>query len=523
MSSSPSSATPTADGQPPSAGSRSRPVIDPRLLFLDGERREGRGEPMATLSPSTGEELTRFAAASREQVEAACAAARSSFDAGVWRDLPAAERAARLEAMATHLEGRAAELTELVIWDNGKTRPEAGIDVLAAANACRAAAHSCRDDREVTLAAERGVVRTVRREPVGVVAALTPFNAPLMFSALKAAPALAAGNSVVLKPSERAPLLPPVLCEAAAAASVPPGVLSLVQGGPDTAAALCADDRVDMLSLTGGVSSGTAVMRAAAPAIKNVLLELGGKSAHIVLADADLDAAIPAVAAGIFRNAGQRCFSGSRLLVEEAVAEEVERGVADLAEALVVGDPFEETTQVGAMIDAAAVEAAEAFVARAEAEGLRLVAGGKRPPGLAGSFYRPTVLLGASADSQAAQEEVFGPILTVIRVADAEEAVRVANATRYGLAGGVWTTDIERAEALARRIRCGYFWINTYGAMFGDVPFGGYGRSGLGREGGRWSYEAYTELKTVLLDTTGGTTTAFFEGTGPRETRNDRE
>ena len=493
---------------------RHPPELDPRLLVLGGERCLGSGEQMVTRFPVTGEVLLRFSSASSEQVDRAVAAAERTFDAGSWRSRSADDRASVLEAMAAHLESHREELTTLVMFDNGKTMPEATIDVLAAVGACRAAAEACRQDEELVLPVDRGVLRKVLREPVGVVACLTPFNAPLMFAALKVAPALAAGNSVVLKPSERAPLAPLALAEAAQASGLPAGVLNLIQGGAESAARLCEDGRVDMISLTGGVGTGSAVMRAASTTIKNVLLELGGKSAHIILADADLAAAIPAAAAGMFGNAGQRCFSGSRLIVEEAVADEVERGIATIAESLRVGDPFDDTTQVGAMIDEAAVESAEGFVERALEEGLRLVAGGERPEALAGgSFFRPTVLIGARPESRAAQVEVFGPVLTVIRVADAEEAVRAANSGRYGLAGGLWSADVGRAEQLARRIRCGYFWINTYGAVFGDVPFGGYGLSGIGREGGRWSYEAYTELKTVLIDTTGGDSMRFLEGT----------
>jgi acyl-CoA reductase-like NAD-dependent aldehyde dehydrogenase len=217
------------------------------------------------------------------------------------------------------------------------------------------------------------------------------------------------------------------------------------------------------------------------------------------------------VAGGIFKNAGQRCLSGSRLVVEQRVADEVEQRVAALADALRVGDPFDPDTQVGALIDERAVEAVSGFVARARHDGLRVAAGGRcvdelRP----GAFYRPTVLLGAGADDFAAQEEIFGPVLTVIRVRDAEQAVAVANNSRYGLTGGVWTADLQRAVGMARRIRTGYFWINTFAAIFGDLPFGGVKQSGVGREAGVAGFEAYTELKSVITDTSGGTSALRF-------------
>lgn len=491
---------------------RDVPAFPAAACFVDGVFVEGRGEGLDVLFPVTGEVLHRIRGADRTQLEAALAAARRSFDTGDWRRDSPTSRARALEAMAADLESRLPDLTARVMFDNAKTRPEAAVDVQAAVAALRSAARHAVLEETPSPPPERGVVKVVRREPVGVVAAITPFNAPLMFAAIKCAPALAAGNSVVLKPSERSPLLPVAFCEAAERAGLPKGVLNLVQGRADVAMALSADPRVDLITITGGTRAGAAVMQAAAPTIKNLLLELGGKSAHIILADADLDRAIPAVAAAIYRNAGQRCFSGSRLVVEDAVADRVAEGVARLADALVVGDPFEPNTQVGALIDGAALESVETFVTRAKADGLTVAAGGRRVEELRpGFFYRPTLLTGASADCFAAQEEVFGPVLTMIRVKDQEEAVAVANHSRYGLAGGVWTRSLDRALDVARRVRCGTFWVNTYGAIFGDVPFGGFGQSGLGREAGRHGYEAYTELKSILIDTTGGTTAPLFQ------------
>jgi len=489
---------------------RNPPRFGEDLHFIDGERVGGRGEEIEVTYPVTGEVLHRFQGADDDQLDAALAAARSAFDRGVWRDRAPAERADVLRRMAEHLASRQEELVEQILFDSAKTRPEAVIDVLAAIGSCTRNADYCLEE-ETVYPPERGVERRVRREPVGVVVGITPYNAPLMFTGLKAGPPLASGNSVVLKPSERAPIVPIAFCEAAQAAGMPAGVLNLVHGRSDAAARLCRDPRVDMITITGGTVAGRAVMQAASSTIKNLLLELGGKSGHIVLEDADLERAIPAVAAGIFRNAGQRCFSGSRLIVADAVADRVEAGVAEIAERLRIGDPWEPSTQVGPMIDRAAVEGVERFVDRAREEGLEVAAGGRRIEDLgSGSFYRPTLLTGARTGSFAAQEEVFGPVLTSIRVRDADEAIAVANDSRYGLAGGVWTASRDTALDLARRVRTGYFWINTYGAIFGDVPFGGFGESGLGREAGPEGYYAYTEQKTIMLDPSGGDSAPLF-------------
>jgi acyl-CoA reductase-like NAD-dependent aldehyde dehydrogenase len=254
-------------------------------------------------------------------------------------------------------------------------------------------------------------------------------------------------------------------------------------------------------------------MQAAAASFTRTLLELGGKSAHIVLSDADLDMAVPALAGGIFKNAGQRCLSGSRLVIDRRVADEVEARVIDLANRLVVGDPFDPATHVGAMIDDRAVADAEAFVAQAVADGARVAAGGARVDALRpGSFFRPTVLTEASRGSFAAQTELFGPVATMIRVDGVEEAIAVANDSRYGLTGAVWTRDLDAGAHVAYAVRAGYLWVNTFSAIFGDMPFGGFKASGIGREAGDAGFEAYTELKSILTDTTGGTTALRFSG-----------
>ena len=307
---------------------RDREVVTPsdRWQLLDGTLVAGDGDPLKVVYPATSEVLQEARGASVTQVDRAVHAARRAFDGSGWRDVAGSERAARLDAMADHLEARSDQLATLVVADNGKTLPEAAVDVRAAIGALRNGAAWAREDHDEHLDDHEGVRRTIVREPVGVVAALTPFNAPLMFCALKTAAALASGNTLVLKPSERAPLVPVALAEAAVAAGLPGGVLGLVQGDARVAAALVEDARVDAVSLTGGVPAGVAVARTVAGRIGRMVLELGGKSANIVLADADLEPAIAAAAAGIYRNSGQRCFSGSRLVVEESIADEVTDG-----------------------------------------------------------------------------------------------------------------------------------------------------------------------------------------------------
>jgi len=471
----------------------------------------GGGAPFEVRYPATGEALVTLREASDADCDHALAVARRTFDRGDWRLRKGWERAAVLDKAANLVLSRMDDLARRIVLDNGKTAPEARIDVLATAGNLRTFARYAAGEMTPSPSPDGSLVKMVVRDPVGVVVGLTPFNAPLPFASLKAAPALAAGNSMVFKPSERAPLLAAEFARILYEAGLPEGALSVLHGGAGVATRLCGDDRVDMITMTGGTNAGSAIMRLAAPTIKNLLLELGGKSAHIILEDADLDLAIRGAAAGIFRNSGQRCFSGSRLVVQWSVAERVERELCDLANSLVLGDPFEETTEIGAMIDDRAVDAAVDFVSRAHREGVRVGAGGTRVDDLfPGAFFRPTVLLGGTASCGPAQEELFGPVVTVIRVQDAEEAIAVANDSKYGLAGGVWSSDISKALDIARRVRSGTWWVNTYGSISGDLPFGGYGQSGLGREGGPQGYEAYTELKSIVIETNPGASAPLF-------------
>ncbi|WP_344749690.1 aldehyde dehydrogenase family protein [Streptosporangium vulgare] len=337
-------------------------------------------------------------------------------------------------------------------------------------------------------------------------AAIIPFNTTLMFAAQKAGPALAAGNAIVIKAPELSPLAAPVFARILTAAGLPDGLLQVLQGAGEVGRRLVEHPGVSMVSFTGSTSVGRQVMGSAADGVKRVLLELGGKSANIVYADANLDAALHATVGGIFRNAGQRCFSGSRLLVEDSIADAFVERVADVARSIRVGDPFAPDTQLGALISAGEAARVRAMIDTAVDQGARVLAGGGRPPGVHpdGAFVAPTVLeipSGLPRVPDIVYDEVFGPVLTVQGFGGVEQAIALANDSPFGLVGGCWTRDLDRALTTARAVRSGYFWINSYGALALDAPIGGVGLSGVGRELGRVGHEAYTELKTVIVDT----------------------
>ena len=473
--------------------------------FLNGRLVAGGGIPLPDRHPGDGTVIATVEETAPELVQEAVARAVAAQRA--WARTSPHERARVLRAAADLVEADLERLVHLVALDNGKTLAEARGDVFVAAAHLRSAAAWAPTLEGATLPADGATLRMTFREPVGVVGAIIPFNAPLMFAAQKVGPALAAGNAIVLKAPEQSPLAPPLLGEFLARAGLPDGLLQVVQGGGGVGHTLVTHPDITMVSFTGSTDVGRQVMRDAADGMKRVLLELGGKSANIVYADADLDAAVHASVGGIFRNAGQRCFSGSRLLVEESVADEVIARVVAIAEGIRVGDPFDLASRLGCVISSQQERRVHAMVTTAVEQGAKLLTGGRRPDGVPaeGAFYRPTVLAvddgTATGSPDIVRDEVFGPVLTVQRFTSAEQAVAMANDSPFGLVGGCWTRDLTRALHTARAVRTGYFWINSYGALALDAPIGGVGLSGIGRELGRIGHEAYTELKTVVVDT----------------------
>ncbi|MGL4237021.1 aldehyde dehydrogenase [Tabrizicola sp.] len=478
--------------------------VGPGKLLIDGESLDGAGGTSAVLSPIDGRQLTTLASASPADVARACASARAAFEDGRWSRMAPAGRKAVLHRLADLIDKHAAELAVLGVRDNGTEismalKAEPG----SAAGTFRYYAEAIDKVYGEVAPTPSNVLALVHREPVGVVGAIVPWNFPLMIGSWKIAPALAMGNSVVLKPAETASLSLLRLAGLALEAGIPPGVFNVVTGpGRVTGEALALSPDVDVLVFTGSGATGRRLLQYSAQSnLKRCYLELGGKSPNVVFADApDLCAAAKAAANAIFRNAGQVCVAGSRLLVEASIHDAF---VAELAEAtrkMTVGNPLQFETQVGAVNSLVQLEGNLGFVADATREGGKIVTGGKRALEETGGWYmEPTIVTGVRPEHRLFREEVFGPVLAVTSFSDEAEALRLANASDFGLAAGVWTANLSRAHRMIRGIRAGVVHVNTYGGVDVTVPLAGTKQSGNGADKSLHALEKYTDLKTAWI------------------------
>jgi 5-carboxymethyl-2-hydroxymuconic-semialdehyde dehydrogenase len=468
--------------------------------YVDGEFQESAARGIfTTVDPATGSVLAEVADGRAEDVDAAVRAARRAFDDGPWPHLKAEERAAVLERIAALIRERAESFIEREVFDIGM--PITQMRGLAA----RAAQNFDYYAGVVRQLAGRSFqvgtefLNYTIRKPVGVAALIMPWNAPLMLSTWRLAPALAAGNTIVLKPAEWSPLSSTLLAEVLTEVDLPRGVFNVVHGMGETAGApLSAHELVNLVSFTGETTTGQRIIAAGAPTLKRTSLELGGKSPVVVFADADPGLAVDAALAQIFTLNGQRCTAGSRLLVERPLYEQIVTAIADRARNIRVGDPFDPQTELGPLISREHHERVLGFIDSARDEGARVLAGGARPPGLdRGNFLQATVIADVDQSMEVFREEIFGPVLVAMPFDSEDEAVRLANATRYGLAAYVWTNDIRRAHRVAHAIDTGMCWINSHNVRDLRTPFGGVKQSGIGREGGDYAFDFYCETEIV--------------------------
>ncbi len=454
-------------------------------------------------NPATGQEIARIATTTPEQLDATVARAWQAFHHSGWKSLLPHKRALVLQAIADGLVAEKESLARLQMQDNGKPLGECRGMVESAIGTFRYYAGVCETlETDVTPARGDYVSFTVL-EPFGVVAAITPWNSPIMNDATKVAPALAAGNAVILKPSEDSPLLAPELARIALAAGLPQDMLQVVQGrGADVGAALVAHPGIRMISFTGGTTSGRAIARVAGDRLVPAALELGGKSPHVVFADANRTHAVAAVVAGIFGSAGQSCVAGSRLFIEQGIYDEVLEQVVARAKGLRLALPDAEGVEMGPLASFHHRERVAAFVERARAEGGRVLCGGAAPTGTdfdGGAFYLPTVIDGLPASAASCQEEAFGPVLVALPFKDEADLVAQANGTAFGLACGIWTENFQRAWRMGRALEAGSVWINTYKQSVTSTPFGGFKNSGIGREKGIDGLRLYAQVKSMYF------------------------
>jgi aldehyde dehydrogenase (NAD+) len=479
--------------------------IQPGRLFIGGEWQDAAsGETFDTINPATAETLTHVASAAADDVDRAVKAARAAFEADSWQKLDSRKRGKLLYAIADQLEARADDLARLETMDNGKPVREARmIDIKESIDCFRYYAGWADKISGDVIPVPGPYLNYTRREPVGVCGAIIPWNYPLQMAAWKVAPAIACGNTVVLKPAEQTPLTALELARAASDAGLPAGVLNVVTGfGEPAGASLVAHPDVDKIAFTGSTAIGKIIQKQAADTLKKVSLELGGKSPNIVLDDADIDAAVRGASMAIFYNTGQACTAGSRLLVHEKIRDEFVEKLLKRAAGFVPGDPLDPKTRLGPLVSEEQLDRVMGYIAQGKSEGAELLMGGDRVEvnGKRGYFLNPTIFGQVESEMVIACEEIFGPVLAVQTFSDLEEAIQIGNNTEYGLAAAVWTQDVRKAHYAAHQLRAGTVWINTYHNLDTASPFGGYKQSGYGRELGRYALDLYTQVKSVWVN-----------------------
>jgi (Z)-2-((N-methylformamido)methylene)-5-hydroxybutyrolactone dehydrogenase len=489
-------------------------ALDQYRLPIGGEWLDAAGgATFESLDPFRGEPWAVVPDAKADDVDRAVAAARAALE-GPWGENTGFERAALMRRLADLIARDAEPLARIETRDNGKLLREmlGQLEYIPAWLHYFAGLADKLEGRTIPSDRSNFLVYT-QREPVGVIGAIVPWNSPLLLLVWKLAPALAAGCTMVVKPSESTPVSALELARRVDEAGFPAGVLNVVTGeSADPGRALVEHPGVDKVAFTGSTAVGAAVAQAAAARLAPSILELGGKSAQLVFDDCDVDAAANGVVAGIFAAAGQTCLAGSRLLVHESVHDALLERLAGRARTIVLGDPLEAATEMGPLANARQLATVTDFVERAVADGARVVAGGRPRPDLGPLFYEPTILTDVAPTMEIACEEVFGPVLAVSRFASDDEAVAMANGTRYGLAAGIWTGGVHRAHAVARRLNAGTVWVNAYRVVGPNVPFGGVGASGWGRENGLEAIDEYTRTKAVWVELTGATRDPFRMG-----------
>jgi aminomuconate-semialdehyde/2-hydroxymuconate-6-semialdehyde dehydrogenase len=479
-----------------------QPVIKDARLFINGEYKDSiTGETFDTIDPSTNQKLASVAKANEQDAKHAIEVARRTFDSGIWSEMPVAERSKILCRMSDLVLKRVDELALVETLDVGKPIKESrGFDIPRAAANLRFFAEMANYINHEHYDTSKYMSYS-KYAPAGVTSLIIPWNLPFMQMTWKASAAMAAGNTVVVKPASYTPLSAVMLGEIANEAGLPAGVLNILTGpGSTVGTTMTNHPDVRRISFVGDSTTGKTVMQNAASHLIPVSLELGGKSANIVFEDADLDEAVAGSIEAIFRNQGEICLAGSRLLVQESIYDRFLEKFVQVAKEIKVGNPLNEDTDMGALVSKGHLETVDEYVQIGLSEGAKLAIGGKRVAGLEeGNFYEPTVLYDVDNNWRVAQEEIFGPVLVVIPFKTEEDAVRIANDSIYGLAGVVWTNDLRRAHRVASRINSGLFWINCWYYRDLRTPFGGSKASGIGREGGRHSFEFYTEAKTITM------------------------